>query len=66
MGDAKLWRTRSSDDAVAGRLKIERWEFLKKELKDQFLPTNTTWMARESSKKLKLTSSVKDYVKQFS
>ena len=40
-GDGKLWwRTRSSDAAAAGRLKIERWEILKKELKDQFLPTN--------------------------
>ena len=41
-GDAKLWwQTRSSDDATAGQPKIERWEILKKELKDQFLPTNT-------------------------
>ena len=66
-GDAKLWwRTRSSDDAAAGRPKIERWEILKKELKDQFLHTNTTWMARESPKKLKKTGSVRDYVKEFS
>ena len=42
------------------------WEILKKELKDQFLPTNTAWMARESLKKLKQTSSVRDYVKEFS
>ena len=55
--NAKLWwRTRSSDNAAAGRPKIERWEILKKELKDQFLPTNTTWMAKESLKKLKQTS----------
>ena len=54
MGDVKLWWwTRTSDDAAARRPKIERWEILKKELKDQFLPTNTTWMARESLKKLK-------------
>ena len=47
LGDAKLWwQTRSSDDVAASRPKIERWEILKKELKDQFLPTNTTWMAR--------------------
>ena len=62
--DAKLWwRTRTSDDAAAGRPKIESWEILKKELKDQFLPTNIAWMARESLKKLK---SVRDYVKEFS
>lgn len=30
------------DDADAGRGKIDSWEALKKELKDQFLPTNTT------------------------
>ena len=55
IGDAKFWlRTRSSDDAAVGRPKIERWEILKKGLKDQFLPMNTTWMARESLKKLKL------------
>ena len=39
---------------------------MKKELKDQFLPTNTTWMVRESLKKLNQTGSVKDYVKEFS
>ena len=48
-GDAKLWwRTRSSDDAAASRPKIERWETLKKEFKDQFRPMNTAWMARVS------------------
>ena len=66
-GDAKLWWwTRMSDDAAAGRPKIESWEILKKELKDQFLPMNTTWMTRESPKKLKQTGLVKDYVKEFS
>ena len=39
---------------------------MKKELKDQLLPKNTEWMARESLKKLKQTGSVKDYVKEFS
>ena len=42
------------------------WEILKKELKDQFLPTNTTWMARESLKKLKHKGSIRYYVKEFS
>ena len=42
-GDAKLWwRTYVEDDADAGGGKIDSWEALKKELKDQFLPTNTT------------------------
>ena len=66
-GDANLWWwTKTSDDAADGRPKIESWEILKNELKDQFLPTNTAWMARESLKKLKHTGSVRDYVKEFS
>ena len=39
---------------------------MKKELKDQFLPTNTTWVAREALKRLKHTESVRDYVKNIS
>ena len=66
-GDAKLWwRTRLDDDASAGRPKIETWDVLKKELKDQFLPLNTAWVAREALKKLRHSGSVRDYVKEFS
>lgn len=66
-GDAKLWwRTRLDDDASAGRPRIETWETLKKELRDQFLPLNTAWVAREALKKLKHTGTVRDYVKEFS
>ena len=43
LGDAKLWwRTHVEDDVDAGRGKIDSWGTLKKELKDQFLPINTT------------------------
>lgn len=67
MGDAKLWwRSRLENDLSAGRPKISTWETLKKEFKDQFLSYNTAWIARESLKKLKHTSSVRDYVKEFS
>nr|TKR85092.1 hypothetical protein D5086_0000251200 [Populus alba] len=53
-GDAKLWwRTRTKDDLSAGRPKIETWERLKKELKEQFLPNNTSWIARDELKRLK-------------
>eukprot|EP00261_Vitis_vinifera_P038833 XP_019080076.1 PREDICTED: uncharacterized protein LOC109123765 [Vitis vinifera] len=66
-GDAKLWwRTRVEDDAESGRPQITTWETLKKELKDQFLPTNTAWMAREALKRLRHTGSVREYVKEFS
>ena len=37
------------DDAESGRPQITTWETLK-EFNDQFLPINTTWMARESLK----------------
>ncbi|KAH7837086.1 hypothetical protein Vadar_009350 [Vaccinium darrowii] len=42
MGDAKLWwRTRSEDEVCQ---KIETWEMLKKELKEQFCPYNSSWI----------------------
>ncbi|KAL0307083.1 UNVERIFIED_CONTAM: hypothetical protein Sradi_6125600 [Sesamum radiatum] len=50
----------------ANRDKIETWDILKKELKDQFLPCNTSWLARESLRKLKHVGTVRDYVKEFS
>ena len=50
-GDAKLWwRTRLTDDANAGRPKIDSWEKLRKEMKDQFLPNNASWVARDGLK----------------
>ena len=54
------------DDAESGRPQITTWKTLKKELKDQFLPTNTAWVAREALKRLKHIGSVRDYVKEFS
>ncbi|KAK4397585.1 RNA-directed DNA polymerase [Sesamum angolense] len=67
IGDAKLWwRTRLSDHASANRDKIETWDILKKELKGQFWPCNTSWLARESLQKLKHSGTVRDYVKEFS
>ncbi|KAK4383413.1 hypothetical protein Sango_2777100 [Sesamum angolense] len=66
-GDVKLWWcTRLSDDASANRDKIETWDVLQKELKDQFLRCNTSWLARESIRKLKHAGIVRDYVKEFS
>ncbi|KAL0313602.1 UNVERIFIED_CONTAM: hypothetical protein Sradi_5759500 [Sesamum radiatum] len=66
-GDAKLWwHTRLSNDASANREKIETWDVLKKELKDQFLLCNTSWLAKESLRKLKYSGTVRNYVKDFS
>ncbi|KAL0346356.1 UNVERIFIED_CONTAM: hypothetical protein Scaly_1651600 [Sesamum calycinum] len=67
IGDAKLWwRTCLSNNASANRDKIETWDVLKKELKGQFWPCNTSWLARESLQKLKHSGTVRDYVKEFS
>ena len=67
LGDAKLWwRICVEDDVDAGRRKIDSWEALKKELKDQFLPTNTAWVAIDSLKKLKQIGTVRKYVKTSS
>ena len=53
-GDAKLWwRTWIKEDLNAGRPRIDTWDRLKQELKEQFLPNNTSWLAREDLKKLK-------------
>ncbi|KAL3626889.1 hypothetical protein CASFOL_029294 [Castilleja foliolosa] len=67
-GDAKLWwRARLSDDASANRGRIETWESLKKKkLKEQFLPQNTSWLAREALRQLKHKGPVREYVKEFS
>ena len=65
-GDAKLWwRTRTIDDENAGRPKIESWDRLKKELREQFLPSNSSWDARNRLMQLKHVGSVRDYVKDF-
>lgn len=67
VGDAKLWwRTRTDGDASADRPEITTFEALKKELKEQFLPLNSSWLARENLRNLKQTGNVRDYVKEFS
>jgi len=66
-GDAKLWwRTRVQEDVSMGKPKIDEWETMKKELKNQFLPCNAGWQARESLKKLQHTGTPREYVKEFS
>jgi len=66
-GDAKLWwRTRLSEDKSAGRVGIDSWEALKTELKNQFLPCNTSWVARESLRNLRHSGTLREYVQNFS
>lgn len=45
---------------------IKTWEALKNELKDQFLPCNTSWIARDALRNLKHSGIICDYVKAFS
>ncbi|KAL2227437.1 UNVERIFIED_CONTAM: hypothetical protein Sindi_2102400 [Sesamum indicum] len=48
-GNANLWWcSHLSNDANTNRERIETWEVLKKELKEQFLLCNISWVARES------------------
>ncbi|RVW59333.1 hypothetical protein CK203_091066 [Vitis vinifera] len=61
-----LMARRMEDDAESGRPQITTWETLKKELKNQFLPTNTAWVAREALKRLRHIGTVREYVKEFS
>ena len=65
--DTKLWWcTRMAEDLVVGWPRIATWANLKKELREQFLPCNTSWVAREATKKLRQTDSTRDYVREFS
>ncbi|KAL8125228.1 hypothetical protein AgCh_012780 [Apium graveolens] len=41
------------------------FEASKRELKEQFLPLNASWLARESLRNLKQTGTVRDYLKEF-
>lgn len=65
-GDAKLWwRTRASESLHGGRPKVTSWEMLKGEIKLQFLPSNTAWVAREALKGLRQRGSAREYVREF-
>ncbi|XP_070046066.1 uncharacterized protein [Nicotiana tomentosiformis] len=64
--DAKVWwRTRVVEAESAALPKIETWETLKKELKSQFLPTNSSWVARDGLRHLKQSGMVREYVKEL-
>ncbi|KAK2658693.1 hypothetical protein Ddye_005226 [Dipteronia dyeriana] len=47
-------------------MKIEIWDVMKKELNDQFIPCNMSWLARESLKKLKQIDYMREYMIDFS
>ncbi|GFS34431.1 hypothetical protein Acr_00g0034000 [Actinidia rufa] len=60
---SNFMRMRTSNET---RPVVETWDILKKELKDQFRPCNSSWVARESLQGLRHTILVRDYVKEFS
>ena len=65
-GDAKLWwRTRNADDVSVGRPRIDMWDKLIKEMRDQFLPSNASCLSRDKLKRLRQTGSVREYNKEF-
>ena len=47
-------------DVELGRHEIMTWATLKKELKEQSLPTITTWLAQEALGRLKHNGMVRD------
>ncbi|GMQ09336.1 hypothetical protein CsSME_00052753 [Camellia sinensis var. sinensis] len=59
------WRCRHADIEKC-MCTINTWNDFKKELKKQFYPEDAAYQARKSLKKLKHTSSIRDYVKEFS
>ncbi|XP_025887488.1 uncharacterized protein [Solanum lycopersicum] len=65
-GDAKIWwRTRNEDDVSVGCPRIDTWDKLIKEMRNQFLPSNAYWIARDKLKRLRQTGSVREYNKEF-
>lgn len=65
-GDAILWwRTKNADDESANRPKVDTWEKLKDALREKFLPSNSSWVARDRLKRLKQVGSIREYVKEF-
>lgn len=66
LGDVKLWwRTRIKEDINTRRSKIETWDHLKQQLKEQFLPNNLSWLTRKDLNKLKQDWLLRDYIKEF-
>lgn len=49
----------------ARRETLSSWEELKKELWDQFLPGDASWVARVTLREFSQTSTVREYVKEF-
>lgn len=62
--DAMLWWRQRYKDIEMGLCTVDKWEDLK-ELKFRFLPDNVEYLARKSPMRFKHSSSIRDYMKQF-
>ncbi|KAA0040304.1 uncharacterized protein E5676_scaffold142G004680 [Cucumis melo var. makuwa] len=58
--DAKLWCRFRYVDMQKGRCTIDTWDALKRELRSQFFQKNVKILARQKSRKLKHTGSIRD------
>ncbi|XP_070013721.1 uncharacterized protein LOC142162448 [Nicotiana tabacum] len=66
-GDTVLWwHMQNTDDESVGRPKVDTWEKLCGMLRDKFLPSNSSWVARDRLKRLRQTGYIRNYVKDFS
>ncbi|XP_070007761.1 uncharacterized protein [Nicotiana sylvestris] len=62
---AMLWWRRKKVDMEKGICCIKNWEQFKFELKHQFYPQNVVNEARRKLRELKQTTSIREYVKEF-
>ncbi|XP_021753565.1 uncharacterized protein LOC110718935 [Chenopodium quinoa] len=63
--DAKLWWRTKYADIQAKRITLDSWEDLKKEIKNQFCPDNTEFVARTKLTTLHHKTSIREYVKEY-
>ncbi|KAH0716604.1 hypothetical protein KY290_012883 [Solanum tuberosum] len=64
--DAKLWWMIWNEEyESADRPRIDNWTKLKKEMRDQFLPSKASWFARDKLKRLRQNGCVRYYIKEF-
>ena len=64
--DAKLWWRTKVEEIRAGRCVVANWDDFKRELRAQFYPENVWYNSRERITELRHTTSIREYVRQFS
>ena len=61
-----LWWCQRFADMEKEICTIETWKDFKREIKRQFYPEDVAYLARKNMRRLKHTSSIHEYVKEFS